>query len=258
LWQAWWNSVEVVIMLMGVHFNELLNALSPGTRDAVLSRSKLVNLKPRQILHDRLSFVTHAYFVEEGAVSVQIRPSSESAGAGLMGRLGMTGVSLILGTFSSPFRALVLTQGRALQVEAGDFQWLMEQYPDFAALMYRYVQARMVTMAQMSFCNASHTVDQRIRRWLLVAEFVTRDRELCFTHEQIARLLGIRRPSATESIRQLENKGLIRQARKCITVLDSDGLAAGACDCHRQIYAEFGRVLSPVKPVRWGAASVTV
>jgi hypothetical protein len=123
------------------------------------------------------------------------------------------------------------------------FLRLLEQHQDLATLMLQYVQARMVIMAQMTLCNAVHSVEQKIRRWLLVAQYMTKERDLCFTHEQIARLVGIRRPSASESIGNLERAGLVGQARKCITVLDAEGLELHACNCHKQIVAEFNRVL---------------
>lgn len=79
-------------------------------------------------------------------------------------------------------------------------------------------------------CNASRPVDQHLARWLLTCRDRVDGDDLPLTHEFIAVMPAVRRPSVTTSLHVLEGKGFIRSSRGCITVRNRTAMAAHAGD----------------------------
>jgi CRP-like cAMP-binding protein len=67
--------------------------------------------------------------------------------------------------------------------------------------------------------------EERLARWLLMADDRAEERELPFTHEFLSLMLGVRRAGVTVALNGLEAEGLIRTSRGTITILDRNGLA---------------------------------
>jgi Mn-dependent DtxR family transcriptional regulator len=90
-----------------------------------------------------------------------------------------------------------------------------------------------------------HTTQQRLARWLLM----TRDRmetdELPLTQELLARMLGVRRATVSDTARALGAAGLIRYTRGRITITDRAGLEAAACEDYSSFRQEYERLLGP-------------
>jgi CRP-like cAMP-binding protein len=110
-------------------------------------------------------------------------------------------------------------------------------------LLLRYTQALITQMAQTAACNRHHSLDQQIRRWLLLSLDRLQGNELVMTQELIANMLGVRREGVTEGALKLQNAGLIRYARGHISVLDSDGLERRTCECYGVVKKEYDRLL---------------
>ena len=85
---------------------------------------------------------------------------------------------------------------------------------------------------QTAACNALHTMESRLARWLLQ----TRDRVysdvLPLTQEFLSQMLGVRRTTITLVARQLEQAGVIQTRRGRIVVVDRKGLEDVACECY--------------------------
>jgi CRP-like cAMP-binding protein len=178
-----------------------------------------------------------------------------TSGVGLIGPSGMTGVPIILQTMRSPLRCVVQVAGESLRMSAEDLSDCMTNAAGFRRLMLAYVQATLVQTAHVGVCNARHSVDERLRRWLLVAHAVTRDEEIRVTHKLIASSLGVRRASVTVRLSELEKAKAIVQNRGSLRISDRAALECGACGCHRIIVAEFLRLKSAASQAQPGPAS---
>lgn len=80
-------------------------------------------------------------------------------------------------------------------------------------------------------CNSFHSVEQRFCNWLLTLCVLSERNSLPVTHEQIARALGVHRPSVTFIAQSLREKNLINYTRGRIAVKNIAGLSRLACDC---------------------------
>ena len=63
-------------------------------------------------------------------------------------------------------------------------------------------------------------------------------------------MLGVRRPTASGTARQLQTDGLLRYSRGKITITDGPGLERAACSRYRIIRAEFGLITGTGQPAR--------
>ncbi len=100
-------------------------------------------------------------------------------------------------------------------------------------------------IAQAAICNRFHTTDQRLARWLLLARDRTRNGAFNLTHEAMAQILGVSRSGVSLAAGLLQMKGLIRNARGRITLLNPKGLEAFSCDCYRILSRTINSLLPP-------------
>ncbi|WP_244424759.1 Crp/Fnr family transcriptional regulator [Methylobacterium nodulans] len=225
--------------------NLLLASLSPEDWSAVAPRLERVTLRPRQILEEPRTEIRAVYFIERGFAAVQVRTQADGThGVGLVGRFGMTGLSLLLGTRRAPFRISVQVAGEAFRLDAAEAAALFAENTALRRLGLAYIQAVMVQGAQLSLCNARHSMKHRVRRWLLLAQDWLGEPEIAVSHQLIAGLLGVRRASVSEQIERLEQAGIVRQQRASITVLCREALEQDSCECHALISAEYRRLFT--------------
>ncbi len=60
--------------------------------------------------------------------------------------------------------------------------------------------------------------------------------------EFMAQMLGVQRPTASTAAAILQRAGLITYTRGRMTVLDPEGLVAGACECYELMEAQMDRI----------------
>jgi Mn-dependent DtxR family transcriptional regulator len=60
-------------------------------------------------------------------------------------------------------------------------------------------------------------------------------RDLPFTHEFLAEMLGVQRPTVSLMVRALQTAGLVRQGRGVISVSDRAGLEEITSECYGAI-----------------------
>ncbi|MGY2050049.1 Crp/Fnr family transcriptional regulator [Methylobacterium sp. JK268] len=224
--------------------NMLLASLTEAEWAAVAPRLERVPLRRRQILEEPRTEIRSVYFIERGFAAMQARTQADGThGVGLVGRFGMTGLPLLLGTQRAPLRVSVQVAGEAYRLDAGEAAVVFGASAGLRRLGLASVQAAMVQGAQVSLCNARHPMRQRVRRWLLIAQDWLGEPEIAVSHQLIANLLGVRRASVSEQIGELEQAGIVRQRRGAITILCREALEQEACECHALIRAEYRRVL---------------
>ncbi|HWY85807.1 MAG TPA: helix-turn-helix domain-containing protein, partial [Gemmataceae bacterium] len=110
-------------------------------------------------------------------------------------------------------------------------------------LVQRYTQTMINQISQSIVCNRRHSVEKRMCRWLLMSHDRVGADEFPLTHEFLAQMLGVRRPTVTAVAGTLQKAGLISYHRGNITVLDRKGLEAASCECYQVVAKELGRLL---------------
>jgi CRP-like cAMP-binding protein len=143
---------------------------------------------------------------------------------------------LLYGEDRSNTTVIVQIPGSATCIEAGDFRReVVERGGSALHLMLRYANAFMGMVAQVAACNASHDIQQRFARWLLMAhDRIVRD-EFHLTHEYAALMLGVRRASVTQAANSLRAIGAIDYEAGLVRIIDREALMKEACGCYRAI-----------------------
>jgi CRP-like cAMP-binding protein len=96
---------------------------------------------------------------------------------------------------------------------------------------------------QTSICNAFHDMERRCVRWLLTVDDLIANGEIPLTQEELATVLGVRRPTVTLAMGSLQRAGLIQERRGRILIRDRSRLEAASCECYRGMRDERKRVL---------------
>jgi signal transduction histidine kinase/ActR/RegA family two-component response regulator len=167
--------------------------------------------------------------------------SGSNIGVGIVGKEGMVGLPLFLGSNTTPNQALVEIAGSAIKMRASVFRKASEDR-GFNSLLHRYTQAVLIQAAQAAACNRFHTIRPALANWLLSIHDRTGGAELRITHELISTMMGVRRAGVTNAVLELQDEGLIRGTRGVIRVIDRQGLEAASCECYELVKKEFNRL----------------
>jgi CRP-like cAMP-binding protein len=218
--------------------NRLLAALPAQEFRRLRKRMQRVHLPPRAILYQQSEPIPQVYFPRDAVASLRIFTEEGAvAEAASVGREGLVGLPVFLGSGIGPAEAITQIEGEALTMAAEPFKAEVQRSPALRALLLRYTEAFIKQVAQTSACNQVHPVEARTARWLLTARDRAERDELPLTHQFLAELIGIRRVTVTQTIGALARAGYIDSPRGAIAVLDRPGLEATACECYEVIRA---------------------
>ena len=223
------------------------NRLLRGLSDAELRRIRPA-LEPVQLprpteleaANEEIRFV---YFPTTGVASiVAMDESGESVDTAMIGKEGMTGLAVFLGTAQSPVRTIVQVPLIGFRMESKALREELERDGTLVTLLQRHTQVVMITMAQLILCNRLHRLDQRAARWLLQVDDRVDEAPFNVTQEFLAQMIGVQRPALSVAMRQFKDAGLVRYARGQLSIADRAGLLARSCGCTNVIASEARRL----------------
>ena len=215
--------------------NRLLAALASEEYARLSPDIDIVPFPLKEILHKPGEAIRHVYFPSSGFASVlTVLEDGGMVEVATIGREGMVGISAVLDVGPSPSTALVQAESDACyRINTESFRDEMSRNGHFARLVTRYAHALVGVIMQSTACNAVHSVEQRLARWLLLAhDRVERD-DFPLTQEFVAMMLGTTRPTVTIVAGVLQRAGLITYHRGHVTIFDRERLEAASCECYR-------------------------
>lgn len=216
--------------------NSLLAALPDRDYQRLLVHLEPVTLTFGEVLYRPGDPIRHVYFPTNSLVSLLTLVEGHMAlEIGLVGREGMLGIPLALGTKDSPVRALVQGSGAALRMKSAQFLGSLRQSAPLQREIHRYVHERMVQITQTAACNRFHLVEARLARWLLMTRDRVQSDQFRLTQELLGCMLGVLRVAVTKAAGALQRRKLIRYRRGQISILDGQGLEAAACRCYQVV-----------------------
>lgn len=223
------------------------NRLLHGLPDAELARIapslEAVQLPRPTELEGANEEVDFVYFPTSGIASiVAIDEGGETVDTAMIGREGMTGLAVFLGTGQSPLRTIVQVPLSAMRLRSDVLRRELVLGGTLVRLLQRHAQVVMVTMAQLILCNRTHRLDQRAARWLLQVDDRVDEAPFGVTQEFLAQMVGAQRPALSVVMRQFKDAGLVRYSRGQISISDRDGLHERSCGCIDVIASETRRL----------------
>jgi CRP-like cAMP-binding protein len=215
--------------------NLLLAALPAEEYERILRTLDTVPLKLKSVLHRAGEPIEHVYFPGGGFCSmVAVLKDGGMVEVATIGREGMVGVSAVLD--GNPVSSTSMVQGETdtcYRMKADAFRREMDRRGVFYELLTHYAQALVGFIMQSTACNAVHSVEQRLARWLLMARDRMGSDEFPLTQEFVAMMLGASRPTVTIVASTLQKAGLITYHRGHLTIVDRKKLEAASCECYR-------------------------
>ncbi len=224
--------------------NWLLAALEREDFAVLEPHLEAVELQAGQVLSETGEVVRHAYFPHDAIISlVTLMEDGGIVEMGVFGREGVTGFVGALTTRQALGRYLVQLPGFSSRMPIEPLLDAFEARLKVRQLFIRYTEALLAQTFHIVACNAVHSVEARCCRWILrTHDRVERD-DLPLTHEFLAEMLGVQRPTVSTVTRALQTAGLITQRRGGITVIDRAGLEEAACECYRKTRRSFEGLL---------------
>jgi CRP-like cAMP-binding protein len=215
--------------------NRLLAALPAADYARILPSLTVVPLKLKDILHKPGEPIRDVYFPGGGFCSMlTVLEDGSMVEIATVGREGMVGVSAVLD--GTPVTSAAMVQGATdtcYRMNVDAFRREINRRGAFHELMAHYAQALFGFVAQSTACNAIHSVEQRLARWLLMAQDRMGSDEYPLTQEFVAMMLGASRPTVTVVAGTLQKAGLIKYRHGRVTIVDRKHLEAASCECYR-------------------------
>lgn len=235
--------------------NSILRSLPPEAIERLLLRPVELHV-PRQ-LESPGEPVSHLIFPEQGAASMTTTFADGSqVEIGLYGYESVIGISALMGTKQSLNRVYMQIPGNGFVASVADGRREFQRGEHFQRLALAFVQAQLIQTGQSAGCNAKHTVEQRLARWLLTCADRSKSTRFVISQDFIATMLGIRRMSASAAIAELKTRRVIEHHRNEISLVNRQALESEACECygvvrqHLDSYAEFDSSVSSHSSVR--------
>jgi CRP-like cAMP-binding protein len=225
--------------------NQILTALSADVLDRLTPHLERVTLSQGSIIHKPGEPLLHLFFPLDCLFSITITmQDGATAEVGMIGNQEVLGLNTLMGNSASTQTAyMVQIPGSAMRIETQRLRQEFKRHDELHDVLLRYTQAFMAQVSQTAACNALHTLDQRLPRWLLETQFRIHSDYLPLTQEFIAHMLGVRRARVTQAAQKLQERKLIQYQRGKVQILNQSGLEASACECFRTTRAEYDRLL---------------
>ena len=216
--------------------NRLLLALPPRDLKRLIPQLVRIPLEREQVLMDADTSLDHVFFPDSGVISVlAVYEDGRAIEMATIGREGFTGVQAVLGAKTSSARFYVQIPGSAAKISRTALMQAVRSMPSFRNLTHAYIQAFLEQVLVSVACNGAHSLKQRLARWLLMMRDRSDEDTLLVTQNLLAVMLGVQRPTITNSVRELKRAGLIEHARQQVTILDRQGLTEASCECYQLV-----------------------
>jgi CRP-like cAMP-binding protein len=213
--------------------NAILLSIPEKEFEAVRPHLQFVALPQRLSLQEANQKLDDVYFLNRGMVSlVFTTQKGESVEVGVVGNEGFTPIPVAAGLRRSPHRAVMQIGGDGFKLGVTELQTVLDSSPALSSMLNRYAAVHGLQVAQTAGCNRLHDIEQRLSRWLLLAQDRVDSGLLRITHDFLAMMLGTDRPSVSLAAGGLQKKRIIEYTRGSIRILNRKKLESSACECY--------------------------
>ena len=219
--------------------NRLLQILPAADFAIARPHLEVVELPRGNLLVEAGEAPSHVYLPHSGIVSTVVSLSQgQAVEVAMIGSDGIVGAAEALCDGISLTDAVVLCPGTASVMAVADLKAIAGQSAAWRHALARHDQAVLVQAQQSAACNAAHSVEERLSRWLLRARELWDGETLPMTQELLARMIGVQRNAVSIVAHELQRAGVISYSRGQIEIIDIEALRATACECYHAVHAK--------------------
>lgn len=233
-WQAWGN-----LLLRSLERNDV-RLLAPYITQVKCRANDLLEMGPdtRQLVYfpDTLVACLHGPGAGPGT------GPGTGPGIGLVGCEGLVGWSALFGATTGPgyhsCRA-AFAGGSAQVIPADRLRAVARASPTLTLALLRFVETFIIQMSRTILSSLNGQLQARVSSWVLMLHDRIEGDEIIITHEELAKLLDVRRASVTDTLHVLEGERALRCTRGRMVVRDRgllEALAGPAYGASEQAY----------------------
>ena len=224
--------------------NQILAALPADDFRRLLPHLTTVPVRARQLLHHSGEPLRFVYFPNGGIVSIAtVLSDGTTLAAAAIGDEGVIGGEAMLGDDAWSFAdSQVRVPDTAERMSVDAFRRAVSEPGALRDLIGRFLHVLIALSMQNAVCRVRHAARQRCARWLLTMHDRMYAHEFLLSHEALADMLGMQRPTVSAVASGLQRNGLIRYHYGRVTVLNPEGLQAETCECYASVRALLDRL----------------
>ena len=226
--------------------NRLLAALSPDDFSLLEPMLERVSLPLASVLIEADQPIQYVIFPESGFSSTVANTFEGRIEVGLIGREGLVGLPVVLGTDRTPHTHMVQGVGEGLRIPSQDLTAMLAERPSIFKPFGLFTQSLIIQVAETAYANATFDIEARLARWILMVQDRVGGDEVLLTHDFLSMMLGVRRPGVTTATHVLEGTGSIRAKRGRIEIRDREKLVELAGDAYQTAEREYERMMGAV------------
>ena len=230
--------------------NNLIRAFSEEDRELLLPHLHPVTLQAGQVLYEPGDEIRYTYF-PCGATLVSfvvLLEDSRGVETALVGREGAICGMVSQGHLPAYCRTVVQFPGEALRMELKELERLKFYSLSLHHFFNRYADCMLAQIFQSVACNATHTIEQRMAKWLIAAMERTENAIIPLTQDQLSAILGVGRSYVTRVISGMKKGGVIETMRGKLCIHNQEKLKTLSCGCNDLVREHFNIVLKNVYP----------
>ena len=231
--------------------NRLLDTLPPAELAHLFAVSEQMTLPVRTILYEPGIRPKYAYFLTDGVASV-VRNTSNGfvVEVGIVGREGLVGAIHLLGSLELPTQCFMQIAGSGRRILLTDLKRMFVAPSSLHTGISEFIQFQTINACQLAACNASHPIEQRLARWLLNVGDRMQTEQFALTHEFLAEMLAVQRPTLSIVAKHFQRAGIVAYRHGQIQILLPDKLESVACECYSISHDLFTDLYSPLRESR--------
>jgi CRP-like cAMP-binding protein len=225
--------------------NRLLAALPAADFDLLAPHLRKVSTERDAVLVRSGDRVERIYFPLSGTIAfIMDMPNGQAVATAVIGNEGAVGILSALGPTRSPMTAVVCVAGTSLEISPRRFQAALSRSGAIRHAVQIHTRTLLAQFQHVAACNALHSVEARLARWLLHIHDRVDGDFLPLTQETLSELLGVRRTTVTHVVRSLRTSRAIRSNRRGMIEIDRPRLEAAACECYEVMRRRIDRIVS--------------
>ena len=226
--------------------NRLLAALPPADFGLLAPYLQKVSLEQDAVLLRSGDRIEQVHFPHSGAISFMLdMPNGQTVATAVIGREGAVGMLSVLEPSSSPVTAVVRVAGIASRISALRFHAAFSESDAIRHALQTHARALLMQFQHVAACNALHSVEARMARWLLHIQDRIDGDVLPLTQEALSQLLGVRRTTVTHVVRKLRASGAVRSDRRGLVEIDRPRLEEATCECYEVMRRKIDQIFPP-------------
>lgn len=220
----------------GPQANRLLAMLPRSDFHDISPLMTPVSLEQGIVVHHPGDEVEQVWFPHEGMVSLlAVMADGRVVETATVGLEGVVGGMAGLGLHKALTRAVVQLPLVASRISAAAFRKIVQSHDSLRNLIVQANDALLGQVQITAACNALHSIEARLARWILQSSDRTHGDEIPLTQELLSQMLGVTRSSVSEVASKLQAAGLIRYVRGNIQITNRPALERATCECYLAI-----------------------